>query len=198
VSGGVGKDNLRRQLLRTPGVHVPHDFVSPPDYQLRTDSATAAPTTTSAYGGFQQARTSDTSPAQYNDPNRNWTTDSQGAGQLHFPLRDAARDLARTPRRVCRMTSATPEGNYHLWNRARRPAAGALTAPEGPTTSCSSSTSMCGHRVTNRLIVTLRVSLRAVPRLRLRVRPDRRQQHRPAELARDGLSLSPVHGELGG
>jgi len=109
-------------------------------------------TSTGGTKSFQQARTSDTSPAQYNDPNRNWTTDSKE--QVNYF------SLYATPPRFGKNTEARvsydfsyAEGNY-LYG----------IVPGGPLPVPAQLPKVYNklqqlhidvrHRVTNRLIVT--------------------------------------------
>jgi MtrB/PioB family decaheme-associated outer membrane protein len=76
VSGGTGKDNfpdsgfgLQDSTFNTlsfaADYHLPNGFGYGGTYNYER------------YSGFQKSRTSDTSTAQFNDPNRDWTTDSK-------------------------------------------------------------------------------------------------------------------------
>ena len=151
ISGGVGKDNfgdsyfgLQESTFNTISLAA--------DYQLPNGFGYGGTYNYERYGGFQQSRTSDTSAAQFNDPNRNWTTDSKE--QVNYF------SLYATPPRFGKNTEARvsydfsyAEGNY-LYGIV---SGGPLPVPSQLPKVYNKLQQLhidVRHRVTNRVIVT--------------------------------------------
>ncbi len=140
--GGPGQGRLRRELLRPAGVDVQDDVPLrrlPPAQRLRRRRVLQLRALRQASRPSRSA-----SPdATFNDPNRDWTTDS--TERVHYF------SIYATPPRIGRNTEARlaydisdARGDYLYGDRARRPPAGSRHSCPKCSTSCSSSTSTCG------------------------------------------------------
>ena len=183
---------LPRQLLRPAGVDRFRRSRSAPISSSRTAWAPAPATTTSATPGCSgrtraiRRRRRKTIRSATGPPTRR-------SGELLLDLRQRRRGSARTPRARVSYDFSYAVGSYlyaivRRAARCRRP----ISCPTS-TTSCSSCTSTSGTGSRASWSATFSYLYEPFRRLRLRVRPDRRQQHRPAELAGPGIHLSALH-----
>ena len=171
VSARRRQGRLRRQLFRPAGVDVPDCSRFGADYRAAKRFRRRAPaTTTSATRDCsdrdRRARVRKTIRCATGPPTRR--------------ARELLLDLRRRLRRIGANTEARLSYDYSYARRQlplrRSSPAGRCHRPRSfrrSSTSCSSCTSTCRHRLSNRLAATVLVSLRAVPRLRLRVRSRR-------------------------
>ena len=193
ASAGVGKDDfddsyfgLQESTFQT--------FSLAADYRQPNGFGGGASYNYERYAGFQQSRSA--SPGQENDPLRDWTADSQERVNYF--------SIYATPPTIRRNTEVRAVVRLQLRARA---ATSTRVVPGGPLPPPNQLPNVFNKLQQLHLDVQapaveppggdVLVSLRAVPRLRLRLRPDGRQQHRPAQLAGPGLRLSPVHRALG-
>ena len=187
---------LQQQLLRPAGVDRPHLLargrLPPAERPGRGRHAT----TTSATPGCS-ARTRGIRPtAQFNDPLRDWTADSTETVQLLLDLRHPPRIGRNTEVRFSYDFSYA-EGNYLY----AIPAGSPMPTPNQLPNVFNKLQQLhidVRHRLSSRLAGVVLVPVRAAQHLRLRVRPERGQRHRAAELAGHGLRLSALHRPLGG
>ena len=166
---------------------------SAPTTTSRTASAPARPTTTSAMPDCRRSRRR-VPDAPFNDP-RATGRPTRTSGQLLLDLRDPA---AHRPQHrgavLLRLQPRARQLSLHV------PAGSPMPPPTQLPDVFNKLQQLhldVRHRLTNRLRRVVLLSLRAVPHLRLRVRPERGQRHRPAELAGHGLRLPSVHRALG-
>ena len=147
------------------------------------------------YAGLQQSHEGDSSDAQFNDPLRNWTADSTET--VHYF------SIYATPPRIGRNTEVRfsydfshAEGNY-LYTI---PAGSPITPPNQLPNVFNKLQQLhidARHRLyeaTSRR--TFSYLYEPLQHLRLRVRPERGQRHRPAQLAGHGVRLPAVHREF--
>ena len=138
--GGPGQGRLRRELLRPAGVDVQDDVALrrlPPAERLRRRRVLQL----RALPGFQTSRSANPD-ATFDDPNRDWTTDSKE--RVHYF------SLYATPPRFGRNTEARlaydwsdARGDYCMASCPAAPCRSRRSFPKC-STSCSSSTSTCG------------------------------------------------------
>ena len=146
------------------------------------------------YTGLQQSHEGDSSDAQFDDPLRNWTSDSTET--VHYF------SIYATPPRIGRNTEVRfsydfshAEANY-LYTI---PAGSPITTPNQLPNVFNKLQQLHVDAAPSPLEPPrgdVLVSLRAVAHLRLRLRSQRGQRHRPAQLAGAGVRLPPVHGAL--
>ena len=142
VSGGVGKDNYPRQLSRPAGNDVP-DILAGADFHVPNGFGGGGTYNFERYGGLQQSR-SGGFQAQFNDPLRDWTTDTAETVN-YFSLYATPPRIGtenRSPRRGT--TSATPRAATCTASSPGGPLPAAIAAARTSTTNCNSCTSTCG------------------------------------------------------
>ena len=76
VSGGLLHDDYSDTVLRAAGVERAAPSRSAADYHLPNGLGAGATYNFERYTGLQQSHEGDSSAAQFNDPLRNWTSDS--------------------------------------------------------------------------------------------------------------------------
>ncbi len=148
------------------------------------------------YAGLQRSHEGDSSTAQFNDPLRDWTADSTETVNYFSIYASPPRIGANTEIRVAYDFSYA-EGSYLYADPGGQPDPAAQSAARRVQQAAAAA-----HR---RAVPALRpprrvvlVPVRAAEHLRLRVRPERGQRHRAAELAGHGLRVSALHRPLGG
>ena len=191
LSAGIGQDEYDDSYFglqeSTSKVYsISADYKSPNGFGVGTSY------NYERYEGLQRSRSS--SPdATFNDPNRDWTTDS--AERVHyFSIYAAPPRIGRNTETRLAYDISDARGDYLYTTVPGGPLPAAVTAarsvqqaPAVPPRREAPAERQAGGDI--------HLPLRAVPGLRFRVRPDRGERHRPAQLARPGLRLSPVHRE---
>ncbi len=192
VSGGVGNDDypdsslgLQQTGFRT--VSFAADFRQPDglgaggSYNLER------------YSGLQRSRSA--SPGQEKDPLRDWTSDTAEHRELLFDLRLAPEIRAKN-RGPAVLRFQLRGGQLPVYGRPRRAAAGTVPAPERVQQAAAAARGREAPAVEPAGAVG-HLSLRALPRLRLCLRPVRGQRHRPAEFDGAGIRVPPLHRQFG-
>ena len=193
VSGGVGKDDYDDSYFGLQEIDVPHVFPLRPTTASRTASVAAASYNFERYSGPAAIAIGEPGPGE------------RPTSGLDRRL-DRARELLLD---LCHASENRGEDRGAVSLRLqprRREATCTRWCPDGPLPPPSQLPNVFNklqqlhidvrHRLSNRLAATVLVPLRTVPRVRLRVRSDRRRQHRPAELAGSRIRLPAVYGAL--
>ena len=195
VSGGVLKDNFNNSFYGLQD-STGRTFSLAADFHGPTASARAAATTTSATPDCS-ARTRGIRP-------RRSSTIRCATGPPIRPRRcttsrstPTRRASGRTLRSAFSYDFSHAEGNY-LYTI---PAGSPIPAPNQLPNVFNKLQQLhldVRYRLSSRLAALVLVPVRAAEHLRLRVRPERGQRHRAAELAGHGLRVSALHRQLGG
>ncbi len=192
ASGGVLHDDYPNTFFGLQD-STGRTFSLAADYQLPNGLGAGATYNYERYEGLQQSHEGDSSAAQFNDPLRNWTADSTETVNYF--------SIYATPPRIGRNTEVRfsydfshANGNYLYTIPAGSPIATPNQLPD-VFNKLQQLHLDVRYRMTNEPRRDLRLPVRAVPRLRLRVRSQRGQRHRPAQLAGHGVRLPSVHRE---
>ena len=184
---------VRRQLFRPAGGDASRSSRSLPTTSASDGLGAGASYNFERYSGFQQSRTASPgqTPDQVTDPNRDWTADSTET--VHYF------SIYVTPPRFGATEARLSYDYAHVEERLR------LRRGAGRTSACRPRSCRevfnklqqfkldVRHRALQQAGGQRVLPLRAVRRLRFRVRPDGHQQHRPAELAGPRLRVSAVY-----
>ena len=194
VSGGVGSDEFDDSYFGLQDADFRNVTLSV-DYMTPNGFGVGGSYDYERYAGLQQSRSASPgqTPPQETDPNRNWTTGFDGNRQLFFDLPLSASDRPQH-RGAFRLRIRARARELCLPGRARAADAVAIArdvqqAPGLAARRPPSHQSAVGRHAL--------VRLRAVQDLRLRVRSQRDQRHRAAELAHPRLPVPAIHGKLG-
>ena len=147
------------------------------------------------YAGLQRSHEGDSSEAQFNDPLRDWTADSTETVQYFSIYANPPRIGQNTEIRFSYDFSYA-EGNY----LQTIPVGSPITPPNQLPNVFNKLQQLHAdvrHRLSSRLAASFSYCT-AAGHLRLRVRPQRGQRHRAAELAGHGLRVSALHRSLSG
>ncbi len=186
VSGGVGSDEFDDSYFGLQEAGFRNVTLSA-DYMTTKGYGVGASYNYERYSGLQRSRSASPgqTPPQETDPNRDWTADSKENVQYFSIYVNSPRIGNNTEARFA-YEYAHATGNFVY-----------AVGPALPTPSQLPETFNklqdlrldVRHRLSRRLVATVSVRLRAVQDLRLRVRSERDQQHRAAELAHPRLPV---------
>ena len=193
VSGGILNDDFGDTvfgLQESSG----RTFSLAADYHEPNGLGAGATYNLERYGGLQQSHEGDNSAAQFNDPLRNWTADSTET--VHYF------SIYATPPRIGRNTEV--RFSYDFSHAAGNnlytiPAGSPIPTPNQLPEVFNKLQQLhidARYRISEEPRGHVLVSLRAAEHLRLRVRSQRGQRHRPARLAGHGVRLPAVHREF--
>ena len=190
VSGGVGSDEFDDSYFGLQDADFRNVTLSV-DYMTPNGFGVGGSYDYERYAGFQRSRSASPgqTPPQETDPNRNWTTDSTETVQ-YFRSTLIHLGSAPTPRRVSPTNTRTPAGTLST-GRTR---AGDPDVPIAVAGDVQQAPGLAARRPPSHQSAAGRhafMRLRAVQDLRLRVRSQRDQQHRAAELAHPRLQYRP-------
>ena len=148
------------------------------------------------YAGLQRSHEGDSSTAQFNDPLRDWTADSTETVH-YFSIYANPPRIGREHRDPRRLRLQPRRGELPLHHPGGQPDTAAQSAAQRVQQAAAAAHRRAAPALQPPRRVVL-VPVRAAEHLRLRVRPERGQRHRAAELAGHGLRVSALHRQLGG
>ena len=193
VSGGLLHDDYSDTVFGLQKSNG-NTFSLAADYQQPNGLGAGATYNFERYTGLQQSHEGDSSDAQFNDPLRNWTSDSTET--VHYF------SIYATPPRIGRNTEV--RFSYDFSHAAGNnlytiPAGSPITTPNQLPEVFNKLQQLhidARHRITKNLAATFSYLYEPLNIYRLRVRSQRGQRHRPAQLAGHGVRLPAVHREF--